>query len=85
MKTITYSALRANLAENMKRVCEDHEPYIVTREKSDSVVLLSLEDYQAMEETCYLLKTPRNASRLGAAIDEIEAEIARKSGKKKKK
>lgn len=85
MKTISYSALRANLAENMQRVCEDHEPYIVTREKSDSVVLLSLEDYQALEETCYLLKSQKNAARLSASINEIEADIAHKSRKKKKK
>ena len=85
MKTISYSALRANLAENMQRVCEDHEPYLVTREKSESVVLLSLEDYQALEETCYLLKNPDNAARLSSAIDEIEADIARTSKKKKKK
>lgn len=85
MKTISYSALRANLAENMNRVCEDHEPYIVTREKSASVVLLSLEDYQALEETCYLLKSPTNAARLNAAINEIENEIGRTSRKKKKK
>ena len=85
MKTISYSSLRANLSETMGRVCEDHEPYLVTREKAKSVVILSLEDFQAMEETCYLLKSANNAARLGAAIDEIETEITRTAKKKKKK
>lgn len=84
MKTISYSALRANLSQTMGKVCENHESYVITREKSKPVVMLSLEDFEALEETCYLLKSPNNAARLAEAVDEIEAHIARKSKKKKK-
>lgn len=71
MDAITYSAARANLARTMDRVCEDHEPLIITRNKEQSVVMLSLEDYQSLEETAYLLRSPENARRLLAATAQL--------------
>jgi antitoxin YefM len=73
MDAITYSAARANLADTMDRVCEDHEPIIITRNGQQAVVMLSLEDYNAMEETAYLLRSPKNAKRLVDSIAELEA------------
>lgn len=73
MDAITYSAARANLAGTMDRVCEDHEPIIITRNGQQAVVMLSLEDYNAMEETAYLLRSPKNAKRLVDSIAELEA------------
>ncbi len=73
MDAIPYTTLRANLAGQMDRVCEDHTPLIVTRKGSDSVVMMSLEDYEALEETSYLLRSPENARRLLASIAELEA------------
>ncbi len=64
MDAMTYSAARANLARTMDRVCNDHEALIITRNGEQSVVMLSLEDYKALEETAYLLRTPANAKRL---------------------
>ena len=72
MDAITYTAARANLASTMDRVCNDHEPVIVTRNRQQSVVLLSLEDFNALEETALLLRSPKNARRLLAAIDQLE-------------
>lgn len=72
MDAITYSAARANLARTMDRVCEDHEPLIITRNKEQSVVMLSLEDYQSLEETAYLLRSPENARRLLAATTQLK-------------
>lgn len=72
MDAITYTAARARLAETMDRVCEDHEPIIITRNSQQAVVMLSLEDYKALEETAYLLRSPRNARRLLEAIAELE-------------
>ena len=72
MNTITYSAARAGLAQAMKKVCKDHEPVIITRQKEDSVVMLSLEDFTALEETAYLLRVPKNAKRLLESIAELE-------------
>ena len=73
MDAISYSAARANLASTMDRVCNDHEPLIVTRNGQPSVVMLSLEDYQALEETAYLLRSPANARRLLAAVQQLSA------------
>jgi antitoxin YefM len=73
MDAIPYTRLRSNLASEMDRVCEDHTPIIVTRKASASVVMISLDDYEALEETSYLLRSPRNARRLLESIAELEA------------
>ena len=73
MDAITYSAARANLASTMDRVCDDHAPLIITRNGEQSVVMLSLEDFQALEETAYLLRNPANAKRLLSAAAQLAA------------
>jgi antitoxin YefM len=72
MDAITYTTARANLATTMDKVCENHEPLIITRNGQQSVVMISLDDYKSMEETAYLLKSPKNAQRLMAAITQLE-------------
>jgi antitoxin YefM len=54
MKAITYTAARQNLAKTMDKVCDDRSPIIVTRKSSNSVVIMSLTDYESLEETAYL-------------------------------
>ena len=73
MDAITYSAARANLAKTMDRVCNDHETLIITRNGEKSVVLLSLDDYNALQETAYLLRNPTNAKRLLSATAQLNA------------
>jgi antitoxin YefM len=73
MDAITYSSARANLASTMDRVCNDHEPLIITRNGEKAVVMLSLEDYKALEETAYLLRSPANARRLMNSIAQLNA------------
>lgn len=73
MDTITYTKARQNLASTMEQVCDDHNPLIITRKNERPVVMLSLEDYQAMEETTYLLRSPKNAKRLLESIAELES------------
>lgn len=68
-QAITYSEARQNLADTMNRVCDHHEPIIITRQKSPSVVMMSLEDYNSLMETAYLLRSPANASRLREALN----------------
>lgn len=72
MDAITYTAARASLAHTMDRVCEDHEPLIITRSGQQSVVMMSLEDFKALQETAYLLRGPKNARRLLEAIASLE-------------
>ena len=71
MDAIPYTRLRSNLAREMDRVCEDHAPIIVTRKASSSVVMMSLDDYEALEETSYLLRCPKNARRLLESLAEL--------------
>ena len=73
MNSIPYTHARNNLAKSMAQVCDDHAPVIITRKNRDSVVMISLEDYQALEETAYLLRSPRNARRLLESIVELAA------------
>lgn len=73
MDTITYSEARSKLAKTMEKVCDDHAPVIVTRKKSRSVVMISLDDYEALEETAYLLRSPKNVRRLLESVAELEA------------
>ena len=68
MNAITYTAARENLASTMDKVCNDREPVIITRNRDQAVVMVSLEDYKAMEETAYLTRSPKNAARLRSAL-----------------
>ena len=73
MDAISYTAARANLAKTMEKVCNDHSPVIITRKSENPVVMVSLKDYQAMEETAYLMRSPANARHLLESIAELEA------------
>lgn len=73
MKAITYSAARENLASTMQSVCDDREPVIITRKRDQAVVMMSLDDYESMQETSYLQRSPENARRLHEAIDQLES------------
>jgi len=74
MDAITYTAARAKLADTMDRVCNDHDPVIITRNgERQAVLMISLDDYNALEETAFLLRSPRNARRLLAAVADLEA------------
>ena len=73
MTAISYTAARENLASTMDKVCEDHAPIIITRNRDQAVVMMSLEDFEALEETAYLLKNPKNAKRLISAITQLDA------------
>jgi antitoxin YefM len=71
MNAITYTAARENLASTMNRVCEDHDPVIITRNRDQAVVMMSLEDYESLQETAYLLRAPANARRLLESVAEL--------------
>ncbi len=70
---MTYTAARENLASTMDRVCADHDPVIITRNRDQAVVMLSLDDYESLQETAYLLRSPANAKRLIASIESLNA------------
>ena len=72
METITYTAIRNNLSKTMDKVNKDHAPVIITRQNGKAAVLMSLDDFNAFEETAYLFRSPANAERLIKAIQDVE-------------
>lgn len=72
MNAITYSHARENLARTISEVCSSHAPVIITKKGTDSVIMMSLEDYESMKETTYLLRSPKNARRLLESIEQLE-------------
>lgn len=70
MEAITYTEARNNLARTMDRVNYDHAPIIITRQNGQPVVMMSLEDFQAWQETDYLLRSPANAQRLLESVEQ---------------
>lgn len=73
MKVVTYSDLRKNLANVLDGVIDDHSPVLVTRQNNQTAVLISLEDFNAYEETAYLMSSPANAAHLMKSIAQAKS------------
>ena len=73
MRTMTYSQSRAKYAETLNSVVENREEVVITRVGHDPVVIVSLEDYESLQETAYLLRSPENARRLLTSIQRLES------------
>jgi len=72
MNIVGYSAARQRLAKLMDSVVDDRRPVVVTRRKAPAVVMLALDEYEAMAETLHLLRSPKNARRLHKAVRDAE-------------
>ena len=72
MRTMTYSESRAKYAETLNAVVDDREEVVITRSGHDPVVIVSLEDYESLKETAYLLRSSANARRLLDSINRLE-------------
>jgi antitoxin YefM len=72
MDVINFSETRANLKSVMDQVVRDRTPVVVSRKNGEAVVMVSLADWNATEETTYLLSQKLNAARLGEAITELD-------------
>jgi antitoxin YefM len=77
MKIVTFSEARAGLKAVMDDVCTDSSPTVITRQSGEPVVMLSLADFNSIEETLYLLGSPKNASRLLVSFEQLKAGKAR--------
>ncbi len=73
MKTLSYTESRAHYAEVLDSVTDDREEVVITRAGHEPVVIVSLEDYEALKETAYLMRSPANARRLLDAMERLEA------------
>jgi antitoxin YefM len=72
MIAINYSELRKSLKKNLDLACDSHETIVIHRSEEKSVVMISLEEYNSMVETAYLLSTKANADRLAASLKQAE-------------
>jgi antitoxin YefM len=73
MRVMSYSQVRQELATVMDQVTSSRDAVIVTRQNADSVVMLPLEEYEAMQETMHLLRSPANAEHLHKSIASADA------------
>jgi antitoxin YefM len=73
MVVISYSEIRERLKEVMDQVVADHQPVVISRQKAESVVMVSLADWHSIEGTLHLLSSPVNAARLKSSIKELNA------------
>lgn len=73
MRTMTYSESRAKYAETLNSVVDDREEVVITRAGHEPVVIVSLEDYESLKETAYLMRSPSNARRLLSSIESLES------------
>jgi len=71
MNALTYTNTRQHFAEVMRQVNDDHEPVVVTSQRGKPVVIISLDDFQSLEETAYLLRNPTGAKRLLESVEEL--------------
>ena len=73
MKTMSYTESRAHYAEVLGAVANDREEVVITRAGHEPVVIVSLDDYESLRETAYLMRSPANARRLLDAVERLEA------------
>lgn len=73
MRAITYGNARKNLRALIRNVCKNAEPTIIVGSKDEEqAVLVSLDDFQAMEETAYLLGSPANRAHIEKSLQEAK-------------
>jgi antitoxin YefM len=72
MKTLSYTESRARYAEVLDSVVNDREEVVITRAGHEPVVIMSLEDFESLRETAYLMRSPTNARRLLDAMERLE-------------
>ena len=73
MKTMSYTESRARYAEVLDQVEDHREEVIITRAGHEPAVILSLSEYESLQETAYLMRSPANARRLMESISRLEA------------
>ena len=72
MSTITYSTARDHLAEVWDKTVSTREPVVVSRRGTESIVMLPLDEWEGLQETAHLLRSPANAARLLASLKRLD-------------
>jgi len=74
VKTLDYAEALARFDEVLDSVVDDREEVVITRAGHTPVVLVALDDYEALQETIHLLRSPANARRLLDATERLESD-----------
>ncbi len=72
MEVTTYSKFRENMKSYLDDVVNDQKPLYITRANGEDVVVLSKSDYEGLQETYYLMSSPKNAERLLHSLKELD-------------
>jgi len=80
MQVVNYTEFRKNLAESLNMVNDNSEIVVVSRSKGQNVVVMSLEEYNSIQETLHLVSSQANQKRLDEAIEEMKAGQSSKHG-----
>ena len=84
MDPIPYTRLRNELSRVLDKINEDRSTVIITRRRGRPAVLMSMDEYSALQETVHLLRSPRNAARLREAREQVEKEISRRARRRRR-
>ena len=72
MQVVSMTEARNNLKAVFDSVYNDHEEVIIHRKNCENVVVISLNEYNSMKETNYLLSSPNNAKHLRESIEQLK-------------
>ncbi len=72
MTTIPYTKVRQNFKSVMQKVCDDCAPITITRQGGEAVIMISESEFNSINETDYLMRSPKNAKRLRNSIKNTE-------------
>lgn len=73
MKIVNYSDFRTSLKTHLDNVIADHDTLFVPRGNGEeSVVVMSLSEYNSLKETLHLLRSSKNRARLLESIERTE-------------
>lgn len=78
MRTVKFSSFRANAKSFFDKVFNDHEPMQISRSGGKDMVVMSLEDYESIEETMYLMQSPKNAEHLKRSLTQLKEGLTTK-------
>lgn len=73
MDVISYTDARASLKDVMDRAIHDRSAVVITRKNREAAVMISLDEYNAIQETLHLLNSPENTRRLRRSIAQLTA------------
>ena len=72
MTIVSSTDFRKNIAKYVRESQNNKTPIIVTTQKQGSVVVIPMEEWEALQETFYLMASPRNKDRLDKAVKDVK-------------